>query len=51
MLLSQGEWKGDWCDGSSLWSKNPAAVEAVGDKRSTDDDGSFWISHSDFMQR
>ena len=46
-----GEWKGDWSDGSSLWGKHPAAVAAVGDKKSSDDDGSFWISHADFRQR
>jgi hypothetical protein len=46
-----GEWKGDWADSSHAWSANPAAVEAVGDKRSEEDDGSFWIEHGDFMQR
>mmetsp|Transcript_110309 Transcript_110309/g.321253 ORF Transcript_110309/g.321253 Transcript_110309/m.321253 type:complete len:243 (+) Transcript_110309:794-1522(+) len=48
-----GEWKGDWSDNSRLWDKRPDAVAAVGDKINVrdGDDGAFWISHDDFIQR
>ena len=39
------EWNGDWSDESDLWS--PELREAVGMK--IEDDGTFWISDSDFL--
>ncbi|GMI12142.1 hypothetical protein TrVE_jg34 [Triparma verrucosa] len=45
-----GEWKGDWSDGSKLWSENPEVAAAVGDGRSTEDDGRFWMSMEDFVR-
>lgn len=43
-----GEWKGDWSDGSKLWETHPNVTKEVGDGRSVEDDGRFWIEISDF---
>lgn len=45
-----GEWKGDWCDGSSLWYDNRNVADTVG-LLENDDDGRFWISIEDFCER
>ena len=47
----KSEWKGDWSDSSSCWRKRPDVATAVGNKRSHDDDGRFWIQLPDFRQR
>ena len=47
----KSEWKGDWSDSSSSWRKRPDVAAAVGNKRSHDDDGRFWIQLPDFRQR
>ena len=47
----KSEWKGDWSDSSSCWRKRPDVAAAVGNKRSHDDDGRFWIQLPDFRQR
>jgi len=42
------EWGGDWCDSSKLWTKEvKAAINPVLDQ----EDGQFWMSYSDFLQR
>ena len=38
-------------DSSSCWRKRPDVAAAVGNKRSNDDDGRFWIQLPDFRQR
>ena len=47
----KSEWKGDWSDSSSCWRKRPDVAAAVGNKRSNEDDGRFWIQLPDFRQR
>ena len=42
---------GDWSDSSQKWRKRPDVAAAVGNKRSHDDDGRFWIQLPDFRQR
>ena len=49
--MGKSEWKGDWSDSSSSWRKRPDVAAAVGNKRSHDDDGRFWIQLPDFRQR
>ncbi|CAJ1346401.1 unnamed protein product, partial [Effrenium voratum] len=43
-----GEWKGPWCDGSSLWEKYPHVKSALGFANS--DDGTYWMQWEDFCQ-
>nr|XP_046269036.1 calpain-2 catalytic subunit-like [Scatophagus argus]XP_046269037.1 calpain-2 catalytic subunit-like [Scatophagus argus] len=44
----QGEWKGDWSDGSPLWQTvNPQDREMC---LSVNDDGEFWMRLEDFCQ-
>ncbi len=47
----KSEWKGDWSDSSSCWRKRPDVAAAVGNKRSNEDDGRFWIQLPDFRRR
>ena len=48
------EWKGDWSDGSSMWSKHPlvrALIRPESFRKGSDkDDGIFWISWEDFLK-
>ena len=43
-----GEWKGDWSDGSSLWNEYPQIKEALNFE--TKNDGVFWIDINDFHE-
>lgn len=43
-----GEWNGPWCDSSREWNEHPEAKMAVGDCRSTEDDGDFWMDIDSF---
>jgi hypothetical protein len=43
----RGEWRGDWSDKSPLWTKRLRTVLNVSDV----DDGVFWMSFPDFMQK
>ena len=47
----KSEWKGAWSDSSQKWHQRPDVAAAVGNKRSHDDDGRFWIQLPDFRQR
>ena len=40
-----GEWQGDYCDGSDLWTDE--LKEAAGHQ--DEEDGSFWMTHDDFV--
>jgi hypothetical protein len=41
-----GEWKGDWSDGSSKWSEHPTMASWLGHEDKND--GIFWMSMDDF---
>lgn len=41
-----GEWEGDWADGSKLWT--PSMMEKL--QHTFGDDGVFWISYADFLK-
>ena len=43
-----GEWTGPWSDLSREWDAHPECRAAVGDCRSTDDDGEFWMDIETF---
>jgi hypothetical protein len=43
-----GEWNGPWSDSSRQWNEHPECRAAVGDCRSTDDDGEFWMDIETF---
>eukprot|EP00928_Gymnodinium_smaydae_P026843 TRINITY_DN20952_c0_g2_i1.p1 TRINITY_DN20952_c0_g2~~TRINITY_DN20952_c0_g2_i1.p1 ORF type:complete len:503 (+),score=97.59 TRINITY_DN20952_c0_g2_i1:100-1608(+) len=49
---NQHEWKGDWSDGSNKWQSDAGRElkKAIGGT-SGGDDGEFWMSLEDFMQR
>eukprot|EP00931_Biecheleriopsis_adriatica_P063394 TRINITY_DN38384_c0_g1_i1.p1 TRINITY_DN38384_c0_g1~~TRINITY_DN38384_c0_g1_i1.p1 ORF type:complete len:505 (-),score=102.91 TRINITY_DN38384_c0_g1_i1:299-1813(-) len=49
---NRSEWKGDWSDGSNIWSSETGRTldKAIGN-RISGDDGEFWMSLDDFMQR
>jgi hypothetical protein len=42
------EWKGAWSDKSSMWQKYKSIAKQVG--HTTSDDGSFWMSFTDFKK-
>lgn len=43
-----GEWKGDWSDGSYLWKDHPEVAEVL--DAESKNDGMFWIDIKDFHQ-
>jgi calpain-15 len=43
---ANGEWKGDWSDGSSKWSENPMMASWLGHEDKND--GAFWMCMDDF---
>ena len=43
---ANGEWKGDWSDGSSKWSENPLMATWL--CHEDKNDGAFWMSMDDF---
>ena len=43
---ANGEWKGDWSDGSRKWSENPMMASWLGHEDKND--GTFWMSMDDF---
>ena len=43
---ANGEWKGDWSDGSSKWSEHPTMASWLGHEDKND--GIFWMSMDDF---
>jgi hypothetical protein len=45
-----GEWKGPWGDGSKEWDLHPDCRAAVGNCRSKEDDGDFWMEIKAFCQ-
>ena len=44
------EWKGDWSDGSDLWSKNTRVKMAIRPDTEGGDDGIFWMCWADFLR-
>ena len=42
---------GDWSDSSSCWRKRPDVAAAVGNKKSKEDEGRFWMALEDFRGR
>jgi len=44
---AHGEWKGDWSDGSALWTPELKAECELQEA----DDGIFWMSFADFTRR
>ncbi|CAM9184574.1 unnamed protein product [Hapterophycus canaliculatus] len=52
---SQGEWKGDWSDASTLWEDYPEVCTEVSSDPSSpwrrdNNDGTFWMVFSDFVR-
>ena len=42
---------GDWSDSSQKWRKRPDVATAVGNKKSKEDEGRFWMALEDFRGR
>jgi hypothetical protein len=47
---SHGEWKGPWSDTSREWRDHPECLTAIGNCRSVDDDGEFWMDVDSFCE-
>jgi len=48
---NQGEWKGDWSDGSHTWRSKVGRKVAKALDLHKEDDGEFWMSLDDFLKR